>query len=96
MLGISEHRLTGRDVLAGSSFTPADVVPASVFHLAFQLKLLEQHLRCVEYVKLPTARPVPRRAVAVQLPGLFCLRRERANFKAAARQLIDQVAKPGS
>lgn len=56
--------LDGREFLVGASFTAADVVMASILHLANTLKLLDGHPRLVEYVKRHTQRSAVRKAVA--------------------------------
>jgi glutathione S-transferase len=48
----------------GGAFTAADVVTASILHLANTLKLLDGHPRLVEYVKRHSQRPAVRRAVS--------------------------------
>lgn len=64
LLDLVDERLRDREVLAGDTFTAADIVMASLLHLANMLKLLEGHPRLFEYVKRHTARPAIRRAVA--------------------------------
>jgi glutathione S-transferase len=64
MLDIIDARLDGREVLAGDHFTAADLVMASILHLANTLKLLEGHARLVEYVFRHTKRPASRKAVS--------------------------------
>ncbi|WP_224364265.1 glutathione S-transferase family protein [Hyalangium versicolor] len=55
--------LGGREFLVGATFTAADVVTASILHLAHKLMLLDGHPRLVEYVKRHSQRPAVRRAV---------------------------------
>jgi glutathione S-transferase len=64
VLNAIDTGLNGREFLVGGSFTAADVVMASILHLANMLKLLEGHPRLVEYVKLHTRRPAVMRAVS--------------------------------
>ncbi len=59
-----ERRVTGRPFIVGDSFTAADLVMASILHLANTLKLLEQRPVLFEYVHRHTARPAARRAVS--------------------------------
>ncbi|MFY0562235.1 glutathione S-transferase family protein [Archangium lansingense] len=56
--------LGDREFLVGEAFTAADVVMASILHLANTLKLLDGHPRLVEYVKRHTQRPAVRKAVS--------------------------------
>ena len=56
--------LGDREVLVGTMFTVADLVMASILHLANTLKLLDGHPKLVEYVARHTARPAVRRSLA--------------------------------
>jgi glutathione S-transferase len=64
VLDVINVGLGGREVLVGGTFTAADVVMASILHLANTLKLLDGHPRLVEYVKRHTQRPAVRKAVS--------------------------------
>ncbi|NVJ24897.1 MULTISPECIES: glutathione S-transferase family protein [Myxococcus] len=64
VLTVIDTRLDGREFVAGASFTAADLVLASILHLANTMKLLERHSRLVDYVVCQTRRPAIRRAVA--------------------------------
>jgi glutathione S-transferase len=64
VLGVVDTRLEGREYLVAERFTAADVVMASILHLANQLGLLGGHPRLVEYVRRHTQRPAVRRAVS--------------------------------
>ncbi|EPX58149.1 Glutathione S-transferase [Cystobacter fuscus DSM 2262] len=59
-----DKRLHGREFVAGGTFTAADLVLASLLHLANTLKLLERYPRLVEYVVRHTRRPALKRAVS--------------------------------
>ena len=63
LLDAVDARLEGREFLAGEAFTAADVVMASLLHLANVLALLDRHPRLVEYVRRHTRRPASVRAV---------------------------------
>ncbi|WP_163998751.1 glutathione S-transferase family protein [Pyxidicoccus caerfyrddinensis] len=63
LLDLIDMGLGGRECLVGGAFTAADVVMASILHLANTLKLLDGHPRVVEYVKRHSQRPAVRRAV---------------------------------
>jgi glutathione S-transferase len=65
LLDLVDARLSDREVLAGDSFTAADIVMASLLHLANTLKLLEGHPRLVEYVYRHASRPAIRRAMTM-------------------------------
>jgi glutathione S-transferase len=65
VLQVIDTALDGREFLVGGHFTAADVVNASVLHLAHTLKLLDGHPRLVEYVMRHVRRPAVRRAVSV-------------------------------
>ncbi|MFY1830696.1 glutathione S-transferase family protein [Myxococcus fulvus] len=56
--------LCGRRFLVGERFSAADVVTASLLHLAHSLKLLDGHPHLVDYTSSHTRRPAVRRAVA--------------------------------
>ncbi|QSQ15710.1 glutathione S-transferase family protein [Myxococcus landrumensis] len=64
VLDTLDAALGTRDVLVGGTFTAADVVTASLLHLANTLKLLDGHPRLVAYVRRHTQRPAVRRAVS--------------------------------
>jgi glutathione S-transferase len=64
VLDVIHVGLGGREFLVGGAFTAADVVMASILHLANTLKLLDGHPRLVEYVKRHTQRPAVRKAVS--------------------------------
>lgn len=64
VLDVITAGLGGREFLVGGAFTAADVVMASILHLANTLKLLDGHPRLVEYVKRHTQRPAVRKAVS--------------------------------
>jgi glutathione S-transferase len=64
VLNVVDTALNGREFLVRGSFTAADLVMASILHLANTLKLLEGHPRLVEYVKRHTQRPAVMRAVS--------------------------------
>ncbi len=53
-----------REFLVGGAFTAADVVMASILHLAHTLKLLDGHPRLVGYVRRHPQRPAVRKAVS--------------------------------
>lgn len=65
VLTVIDTRLAGREFAVGNSFTTADVVLASILHLASTLKLLDRHPRLFDYVLRHTKRPAARRAVTV-------------------------------
>lgn len=56
--------LTGRQFVAGSSFTAADVVLSSVLHMAHARGRLDAHPALLEYTHRHTARLSSRRAVS--------------------------------
>jgi glutathione S-transferase len=64
MLGVITAGLRGREVLVGGMFSAADVVMASILHLANTLGLLDGWPGLVEYVQRHTQRPAVRRAVS--------------------------------
>ncbi|RKH72511.1 glutathione S-transferase family protein [Corallococcus aberystwythensis] len=63
VLDVIQRGLGGREFLVGETFTAADVVMASILHLANHLMLLDGHPRLVEYVRRHSQRPAVRRAV---------------------------------
>lgn len=64
LLKVVEDGLNGREFLVGGRFSAADLVTASILHLANTLNLLEGHPRLLEYVILHTRRPALRRALS--------------------------------
>jgi glutathione S-transferase len=64
VLTVIETRLGGREYVASGSFTAADLVMASILHLANTMKLLEGHPRLIDYVIRMTRRPATMRAVS--------------------------------
>ncbi len=64
VLDVLDQGLGGREFLVGGAFSAADVVTASILHLAHTLKLLDAHPRLMEYVRRHTQRPAVRRAVS--------------------------------
>ncbi|WNG44550.1 glutathione S-transferase family protein [Archangium minus] len=64
VLKVLDVRLDGREFIAGDSFTAADVVLASILHLAHTLKLLEGYPKLFEYMLRHAKRPATRRAVS--------------------------------
>jgi glutathione S-transferase len=62
VLDVIDVGLGGREFLVGGAFTAADVVMASILHLANTLRLLDGQPRLVEYVKRHTQRPAVRKA----------------------------------
>jgi glutathione S-transferase len=65
MLSLVEAKLDGGDFLAGKHFSAADLVMASILHLANTLKLLDGNPRLVAYVMTHTKRAALRKAVSV-------------------------------
>lgn len=63
VLDVIDVGLGDREFLVGGAFTAADVVMASILHLAHTLKLLGEHPRLMEYVKRHSQRPAVRKAV---------------------------------
>ena len=63
-LDLIQRGLGGREFLVGEAFTAADVVMASILHLANTLMLLGGHPELVAYVRRHSQRPAVRRAVA--------------------------------
>jgi len=64
VLTVIDTRLGGKEFVAGGSFTAADLVMASILHLANTMKLLERHSRLIDYVIRQTRRPATMRAVS--------------------------------
>ncbi len=64
VLTVIDTWLGGREFVAGGSFTAADLVMASILHLANTMKLLERHSRLIDYVVRHTRRPATMRAVS--------------------------------
>lgn len=64
LLDVVAAALDGRELLAGDQFNAADLVMASLLHLAYARKLLDDHPRLVEYVARLTQRPAVRKAVS--------------------------------
>jgi glutathione S-transferase len=64
VLDFIDRGLGGREFLVGEAFTAADVVMASILHLAHTLMLLDRYPRLLEYVRRHSQRPAVRRAVA--------------------------------
>jgi glutathione S-transferase len=64
VLDVISVGLGDREFLVGGAFTAADVVMASILHLANTLRLLDGQPRLVEYVKRHSQRPAVRRAVS--------------------------------
>ncbi|MCE9669897.1 glutathione S-transferase family protein [Myxococcus stipitatus] len=63
VLDVIDSGLGERMCLVGDTFSAADIVTASILHLANRLGLLVGHPRLVEYVRHHTQRPALRRAV---------------------------------
>ena len=63
VLDFIDKGLGGKEFLVGGAFTAADVVTASILHLANTMKLLDGHPRLVEYVMRHSQRPAVRRAI---------------------------------
>ncbi|NBD08803.1 glutathione S-transferase family protein [Corallococcus silvisoli] len=64
VLDVINAGLGDREFLVGGAFTAADVVMASILHLAHTLGLLDGQPRLMEYVRRHTQRPAVRRAVS--------------------------------
>jgi glutathione S-transferase len=64
MLQVVERGLGGGEHLVGGRFTAADLVMASILHLAHTLHLIDGHPRLFDYVALHSQRPAVRRAVS--------------------------------
>jgi glutathione S-transferase len=64
VLHVVDAELNGREFLAAGHFTAADLVMASILHLAHALKLLDAHPRLVDYLFLHCKRPACAKAVA--------------------------------
>ncbi|MGV3621538.1 MAG: glutathione S-transferase family protein [Archangium sp.] len=60
---VNEH-LKGREFIAGTTFSAADIVMSSVLHRAYATKQLERYPVLVEYTHRHTARLSSRRAVS--------------------------------
>lgn len=65
ILSVVDARVSGREFIAGGSFTAADVVMAAVLHRAHATNLLGEHGRLMDYVRRHTGRPASRRAVTM-------------------------------
>lgn len=63
-LDLIQKGLGGREFLVGEAFTAADVVMASILHLANTLMLLDGYPELVAYVRRHSQRPAVRRAVS--------------------------------
>ncbi|NNB86612.1 glutathione S-transferase family protein [Corallococcus exiguus] len=63
-LDLIQGGLGGREFLVGEAFTAADVVMASILHLANTLMLLDGYPELVAYVRRHSQRPAVRRAVS--------------------------------
>jgi len=63
ILSMIDARVAGREFIAGSAFTAADVVMAAVLHRTHTMNLLDQHGPLMDYVRRHTGRPASRRAV---------------------------------
>jgi glutathione S-transferase len=59
-----DTRLDGREFIVGDAFSAADVVLASILHLAHTLKLLDGYPKLFEYTLRHAKRPATRRAVS--------------------------------
>ncbi len=64
ILDVIDIRVAGGDFLAADMFTVADLVTASILHLANHLDLLDTRPRLVKYVYLHCRRPACARAAA--------------------------------
>ena len=64
ILGVLDAALAGREFIVAGGFTAADVVLASILHLAHTLELLDEHPRLLDYVRTHSGRPAARRAVS--------------------------------
>lgn len=64
VLTVIDTHVGGRPFVAGGAFSAADLVLASILHLANTLKLLDRHPRVVELVYRHTTRAAARRAVS--------------------------------
>ena len=64
LLAVIEARVTNREFVVGDTFTAADIVLASILHLANQLKLLEAHPKLYDYTLRHAKRPAVRRALS--------------------------------
>jgi glutathione S-transferase len=63
VLDVIQAGLGGREFLVGGAFTAADLVTASILHLAHRLHLLDGHPQLVEYTRRHSQRPAVRKAV---------------------------------
>ncbi|MBM4777728.1 MAG: glutathione S-transferase family protein [Archangiaceae bacterium] len=63
VLDVIEARVRARSFVVGDAFTAADVVLASILHLANTLKLLEDRPGLLPYLRRQVERPAIRRAV---------------------------------
>lgn len=59
-----DARLAGREFIVGEAFSAADVVLASILHLAHRLGLLDRYPKLFEYTLRHAKRPATRRAVS--------------------------------
>lgn len=66
VLDVIQAGLGGREFLVGGAFSAADVVMASILHLAHTLALLDGHPGLLEYTRRHSQRPAVRRAVGAQ------------------------------
>lgn len=64
LLAVTEARVANREYVVGDTFTAADIVLASILHLANQLKLLESHPKLYDYTLRHAKRPAVRRALS--------------------------------
>jgi glutathione S-transferase len=64
LLDVIDTQLRERDFLVAGHFTAADLVLASILHLANHLKLLDNRPKLVTYIYLHCQRPASIRAVA--------------------------------
>ncbi|MCP3143837.1 glutathione S-transferase family protein [Pyxidicoccus xibeiensis] len=64
VLTVLDEAVGGREFVAGDAFSAADVLLASVLHMAHRVNLLEKHPRLLELVVRHTRRPASRRAVS--------------------------------
>ncbi|MFL5320386.1 MAG: glutathione S-transferase family protein [Myxococcaceae bacterium] len=63
-LSVIDARIGTKHFIVGDSFTAADLVMASMLHLAHQLKQLDGYPRLYEYTHRHASRPAVRRALA--------------------------------
>ena len=64
LLAVTEARVANREYVVGDTFTAADIVLASILHLANQLKLLESRPKLYDYTLRHAKRPAVRRALS--------------------------------